>query len=65
MELYNCIMFPITPGEPNQERLMVNAILPEAERLKQNQKARFQIRHADLLSMPKTRNMRQKYETAQ
>ena len=39
----------------NQEKLMKNAILPEAERQKLNQKARFQNKHADYLAKPKSR----------
>jgi hypothetical protein len=45
----------------NQLKLMSNSNIPESERIKINRKARFQSEHTNLLSMPKQRNIRQKF----
>ena len=42
---------------------MRNAILPNHERIKLNKKMMFQTKHADLLSQPRQRNQREKFET--
>lgn len=46
----------------NQEKLMKNAKMPEAEQRRINQKMRFQMNHADVLSQPKMRTLRKKFD---
>ena len=41
---------------------MRNAIIPKAEIQKMNEKMKFQLKHSDVLSIPKMSNVRKKYE---
>jgi len=44
-----------------QSMLMKNAVLPKTERAKIARKMNFQSHHSDLLSIPKSRNMSEKF----
>ena len=41
---------------------MQNATIPESEKHKMNQKMKFQMKHNDLLSMPKQSLVRAKFD---
>jgi hypothetical protein len=46
----------------NQDKLMRNAIIPQKEIQKINQRMKFQTKHSDVLSIPKAQNVRKKFE---
>ena len=44
---------------------MRNAAIPDTERQRINEKMKFQTNHCDLLSLPKSKHVREKYEISQ